>query len=98
MEQLIDYLQGIEAPASLTNYQSALLQAVSDQLSFFQEWQSLGQQFQYGSPQTLAQHPKVQSASNALRGAYGILMEKYSDESISNKQAFFDYHCALDFI
>jgi hypothetical protein len=82
----------------LAKYQTALLQALSDQQSFFQEWQAEGLQFQYGSPQTLVHHPKVQSASNALRQAYGILMETYSDESSSNKAAFFDYHCALDFV
>jgi hypothetical protein len=98
MDRLIDYLQNVEAPASLSNYQGRLLRALSDQRAFFREWQTQGQQFQYGNGQTIGTHPKVQSASSALRGAYGILMETYPGESSGNKEAFFDYHCALDFI
>ena len=98
MDRLIDFLQDIEAPANLSSYQEHLLQALSDQRSFFEEWQTQGQQFQFGSPQMIATHPRVQSASTALREAYGILMQRYPGESNRNKEAFFDYHCALDFI
>ncbi len=98
MDQLVDYLQNTEAPARLSSYQAHLLQALSDQRAFFEEWRTQGQQFQYGSSQTIATHPKVQSASTALREAYGILMETYPSEGNNNKEAFFDYHCALDFL
>jgi hypothetical protein len=98
MDRLVDYLQNTEAPASLSSYQGRLLQALSDQRAFFEEWQTQGQQFQYGRPQTIGTHPKVQSASSALREAYGILMETYPGEGNHNKDAFFDYHCALDFL
>ena len=98
MDRLVDYLQNTEAPASLSSYQARLLQALSDQRAFFEEWQTQGQQFQYGRPQTIGSHPKVQSASSALQQAYGILMETYPGEGDHNKAAFFDYHCALDFL
>jgi hypothetical protein len=98
MDRLIDYLQNTEAPASLSSYQAHLLKALVDQRAFFKEWHTEGQQFQYGSPQTLGTHPKVQSASRALKAAYGILMNTYRSEANENKEAFFDYHCALDFI
>ena len=98
MDQLVDYLQNTGAPASLSSYQAHLLQAFSDQRAFFEEWHRQGQQFQYGSPQTIGTHPKVQSASTALREAYGVLMETYPREGNNNKEAFFDYHCALDFL
>jgi hypothetical protein len=98
MDRLVDYLQNTEAPASLSSYQARLLQALTDQRAFFEEWQTQGQQFQYGRPQTIGTHPKVQSASTALREAYGILMETYPSEGDANKAAFFDYHCALDFL
>jgi hypothetical protein len=98
MDRLVDYLQNTQAPDSLSNYQARLLRALSDQRAFFAEWNTSGQQFQYGSPQTIAAHPKVQSASAALREAYGILMETYPGEGSNNKEAFFDYHCALDFL
>jgi hypothetical protein len=98
MDRLVDYLQSTEAPASLSSYQARLLQALTDQRAFFEEWHTQGQRFQYGSPQTIGTHPKVQSASTALREAYGILMETYPSERNNNKEAFFDYHCALDFL
>jgi len=98
MNRLVDYLQNVEAPAGLSNYQAHLLRALSDQRAFFEEWQTQGQQFQHGSPQTLRTHAKVQSASTALQEAYGILMQTYPSEGNNNKAAFFDYHCALDFL
>jgi hypothetical protein len=98
MDRLIDYLQNTEAPESLSSYQATLLRALSDQRAFFEEWHAQGAQFRYGSPQTLATNPQVQSASTALREAYGILMQTYPSESNNNKEAFFDYHCALDFL
>ena len=98
MDQLIDYLQTIEAPSGLSRYQSTLLKALSDQRAFFDEWRNEGQQFQYSNGQTLGAHPRVQSASSSLKEAYGILMQTYPGESNHNKQAFFDYHCALDFL
>ena len=96
MERLIDYLQNTAAPSNLSNYRGQLLQAMSDQKAFFEEWKAEGQGFRYA--QNVASHPKVQSASTALRSAYGILMQKYAGETDHNKEAFFDYHCALDFI
>ncbi len=98
MDRLIDFLQNVEAPANLSSYQGHLLQALSDQRAFFEDWHTQGQQFQYGRPQTMGTHPKVQSASTALREAYGILIETYPSEINNNKEAFFDYHCALDFL
>lgn len=43
-------------------------------------------------------HPLVQSASQKLHQAYSELMRLYPSENASNKQAFFDYLCALDFV
>jgi hypothetical protein len=98
MDRLIEYFRNTEAPESLSGYQEQIVQALSDQRAFFVEWQDQGQQFRYGSPQTISSHPKVQSASAALQGAYGILMQTYPNEGGNNKAAFFDYHCALDFL
>src|SRR6185295_6964233 len=98
MERLIDYLHNTQAPDNLSSYQEHLIQALSDQRAFFVEWQEQGQQFPYGSHQTLGSHPKVRSASTALQEAYGILMQTYPSEGSNNQAAFFDYHCALDFL
>lgn len=96
MDRLIEYFQSLEAPTNLTGYQAQVLEALSDQRAFFEEWRLQGQEFHYA--RAIASHPRVQSASTALRSAYGILMQTYPNESNHNKEAFFDYHCALDFI
>jgi hypothetical protein len=98
MDRMIVFMQKVEPPARLSAYHELLINALCDQRAFFAEWQSAGQQFQYGSPGKLASHPKVQSASNALNHAYQILMNEYSGEDSHNQNAFFDYHCALDFL
>lgn len=98
MGRLGEFLQSYEPPANLTSYHERLVKALADQRAYFEEWAAQGRQFQYGSSNGLASHPKVQGASNALREAYGILMQAYSGENDNNKQAFFDYHCALDFL
>lgn len=98
MGRIIEFLQTHEPPANLSGYHKQLVKALAEQRAFFEEWSAHATQFQYGSPNRLAAHPKVQGASNALRAAYAVLMQQYSGENDHNKQAFFDYHCALDFI
>jgi hypothetical protein len=98
MGRIGEFLQSYEPPANLSSYHKQLVKALAEQRAFFEEWSARGEQFQYRAPYRLASHPKVQSASNALREAYGILLGIYSGENDHNKQAFFDYHCALDFL
>jgi hypothetical protein len=98
MGRVGEFLQSYEPPANLSGYHKQLVKALAEQRAFFEEWSARGKQFQYGTPHGLAAHPKVQGASNALKAAYGILMQIYSGENEHNKQAFFDYHCALDFL
>jgi hypothetical protein len=98
LDQVITFLESLEPPTRLQQYHKRLLEALSDQRAFFREWQSQGPQFVYRSPQLLATHSKVQHASGALKEAYDILMRSYPDENQENQMAFFDYHCALDFI
>jgi hypothetical protein len=98
MDQVIEFLRGIDPPASLTDYHKRVLEALSDQRAYFQEWQVQGRGFAYGESSRISMHPRVRTASSALRAAYQILMQTYAGENQHNKEAFFDYHCALDFI
>lgn len=64
-----------------------VVSAIEDQRDYFQgRWSG-------GNTQS-----KIQSSSAKLHQAYSFLMSLYPDENASNKQAFFDYLCALDFI
>ena len=49
-------------------------------------------------PSLIDQNPAARKASGELRAAYEELMSKYPQEGQTNKDAFFDYHCALDFM
>jgi hypothetical protein len=40
----------------------------------------------------------VNQSSQKLRQAYSLLMAAFPDETARNRQAFFDYLCALDFL
>jgi hypothetical protein len=69
-----------------------VVEALVDQRSYFDEAASRQ------STAGLAQNARVQRASQKLKSAYSILMRLYTEESKSNKNAFFDHLCALDFI
>lgn len=42
--------------------------------------------------------PHVQAASQRAQHAYAMLLSMYPNETAHNKQAFYDYLCALDFL
>ena len=95
-EQLINFARGMKPPKKLETYHSYILLGLTNQRQFFTEWKTQGNKFAYSrSPST---HPGVQRASGALRSAYSELMAQYPAEAQANKDAFFDYHCALDFL
>jgi hypothetical protein len=94
--QLLSYVQGMEVPKGLENYHRDIIAGLTGQQQFFADWKSQAASFPYA--QQIANHPEVQKASAALRAAYSELMSKYPNEAQKNKDAFFDYHCALDFL
>ena len=94
-DRLIDYVGSLLPPSELADYHRAVLIAMESQRAFFVSWRD-GRL----DPQTRpwVTHPKVHAASRALQEAYSILMRHYPQASSHNKNAFFDYHCALDFL
>jgi hypothetical protein len=95
-DRLITFAGSMPVPKALASYHKDILQALSSERQFFADWKSQGDRFPFA--QQIAGHPGVQSASSAARAAYSELMAKYPRETQSNKDAFFDYHCALDFL
>jgi hypothetical protein len=74
-----------------------VLAALADQRAFLSEWEAAGPTFAYRD--RIGAHPRVTAASAALRRAYDELMKLYGPaEPARNRAAFFDYHCALDFL
>lgn len=94
-QRLINFARAATPPPSLTAYHQDILTALSDERQFFHEWYSARSQFPFASH--IENHPSVRAASAASRAAYSELMRKFPSESPSNRDAFFDYHCALDF-
>jgi hypothetical protein len=95
-ERLITFVRNMPAPKKLETYHKDILEGLAGQQQFFKDWRSQGEHFAFA--QQIGNHPGVQKASGALRSAYNELMARYPNEAQTNKDAFFDYHCALDFL
>jgi hypothetical protein len=95
-DRLISFTRSMSVPARLSAYHRQILAAFSSDRQFFAEWKVQAANFPYA--QQIAANGHVQAASAAARAAYSELMSKYPAESQQNKDAFFDYHCALDFL
>ncbi len=96
-QNLQGYLNSLDPPPKLKSFHNLIFQSVSLQGEFLQDWQMEGTDFQYDGS-GLTRSPRVKRASSKLRQAYSILMRNFPSASSSNKNAFFDYLCALDFI
>ncbi|PCI36266.1 MAG: hypothetical protein COB53_10120 [Elusimicrobia bacterium] len=95
-DRISEFLEELAPPPKLVGYHGMVLAAISDQRAFFAEWRDAGAGFTH--KRNVGTHAKVQSASGKLRSAYGTLIKEYPPLSSQNKEAYFDYHCALDFI
>jgi hypothetical protein len=95
-DRLITFVRGMPVPKALSAYHKDILDGLSGQRQFFQDWKSARGGVAYA--QQIGNHPGVRSSSAALRAAYNELMASYPGEAQANKDAFFDYHCALDFL
>ncbi|MEP7364228.1 MAG: hypothetical protein ABI972_13310 [Acidobacteriota bacterium] len=81
----------LSPPVSLRATQDKVKAAIVDQQTFLFEIERKQSAWNMS-------HARVLAASSRLRAAYGELMRIYPGEDATNKQAFFDYLCALDFI
>ncbi len=81
-------LASMAVPLKLQNVRELVLGAVKDQESYLKK----------KPRQVNASDKAVSAASGKLHTAYGELMGLYPNENAHNKQAFFDYLCALDFV
>jgi hypothetical protein len=96
LEQLLSYLNGMPVPKNLVAYHKDIVTALTGERQFFADWKVQRGEFPFA--QQIAGHPGVSKASSALHTAYSELISKFPNENQSNKDAFFDYHCAVDFL
>ena len=95
-DRLIEFARGMPVPGALAAYHQKVLDGLAGQRQFFADWKAERQQFRFA--QQIGEHPGARNASAALRAAYNELMAKYPNETATNKDAFFDFHWALDFL
>ncbi|MEM6597824.1 MAG: hypothetical protein AAF635_06580 [Cyanobacteria bacterium P01_C01_bin.69] len=96
-QALIDFSNTVTPPSSMSAYHSDIVLALQAQKAFFQDWRAKSRGFTFRG-NAAGNHPKVKTSSQHLRAAYDHLMNTFPQEDSINKSAFFDYHCALDFI
>lgn len=96
-QTLIDFVDTVTPPDSLNGYHNDIKLSLAAQQAFFQDWRAQSRGFAHRG-NAVGNHPQVKTASTHLHSAYGTLMAQFPDEDSINKSAFFDYHCALDFI
>lgn len=95
-DRLVTFVRGMTPPKGLAAYHHQILSALTSEREFFNQWESHRDSFPFAHQ--IANDPNVQAASAASRAAYNELMMRYPRESQRNKDAFYDYHCALDFL
>ncbi len=82
----------LQMPARLDPAREHILTAVQQHRAYFEL------HYANGDKSESARKQLIQSSHRHLISAYNLLMQAYPQETKHNKQAFFDYLCALDFI
>lgn len=94
-DQLVAYVGQLTPPAKLKRYHRCIEKSLEAQATFYRDWLQNKSNL---TGETINRSRRVKSASAQLRRAYGILIQLYPQANESTRRAFFDYHCALDFI
>ena len=89
---LVDALRQIRATQQTRAATDLVIQAVQQHQRFFDTKLAAGPRLDF------AFTADVNESSQKLRQAYSLLMSAFPDEAARNRQAFFDYLCALDFL
>jgi len=92
IDSILWQIEQLQVPGQVTAARDHIQTAVQQHRSFF-ELQNVS-----GSNARAGRNQLIQSSHKHLISAYGVLMRTYPNETKHNKQAFFDYLCALDFI
>ncbi len=92
IDTILWQLDNLDTPENLRQAQIHVMAAIRQQRGYFELHKADGDKAQ------VERNKLIQSSHQHLLTAYGILMQLYPLETRHNKQAFFDYLCALDFI
>jgi hypothetical protein len=92
IDSILWQIEQLPVPSTVDAASAHILAAVQQHRAFFELYGASGNQAKQSREQL------VQSSHRHLISAYNQLMQSYPAETKHNKQAFFDYLCALDFI
>lgn len=92
IDTILWQLKNLETSQSLHQARLHIVAAIQQHRGYFELHGASGDQAR------AERNKLVQSSHSHLITAYNILMQLYPQETGHNKQAFFDYLCALDFI
>jgi hypothetical protein len=92
IDSILWQIEQLQVPGQVKAARDHIQIAVQQHRSFFEL------QNDSGSNAKASRNQLIQSSHQHLISAYGVLMRSYPEEVKHNKQAFFDYLCALDFI
>jgi hypothetical protein len=94
---LINAVASLRVPAEISPAQDLMMESIQLHQQFFET--------QFGNKQSggkadvaVRQNREVNQASQKLIAAYGSLIKAFPGEPAVNRQAFYDYLCALDFL
>ena len=96
IDTILADLDRLDVPAGLRDIHGQVVAAVWLQAEYFEEWSertARGDRFRFDRSDR-----HVADSSRRLISAYRQLMKRYSKATSNNRQAFYDYLCALDFI
>ena len=92
IDSILWQIDHLDVPANIAAAREHILTAVQQHRAYFEL---------HGANESgarAARQQLIQSSHGHLISAYNRLMQSYPAETQHNKQAFFDYLCALDFI
>ncbi len=89
---ILGKLSKLETPAKLRPVYQHIVTAIEEHRSYF------ALEISGDANAEVKQEQLVNSSSQHLIAAHALLRQLYPQETKHNKQAFFDYLCALDFI
>jgi hypothetical protein len=89
---ILQQINALNVPDDLNDVQKLIGDAVAEQYAYLKSLQD------QGATSIRPDDKKIGEISQRLRQAYGLLMQRYPNETPHNKAAFFDHLCALDFI
>lgn len=88
--QIIGEWKKLSPIEPIKTYFLLVLESIQEHEKYFKRWQK--------EKKTPDYQLEIQSSHGKLISAYNVLIAHYTQEPPHNKEAFFDYLCALDFI